>query len=427
MLVEPSALGWVGARHFSPSPPLPIRPCRKPQALSAATTSTSHHDVQSSAIIDHDGDTQRHIVTIPSFLPLEEDDCSGSYPSPLHKIHVLPFLTEEETSTLHGLARKHATETKSWEQQDASRHVSYQTVDFAVEASVEISQYLGGRRFEDRIFGALSDAYTVDAEDMSFLDLFIASYEASGNENVGKDTMDSLAFHRDGSLLSFTILLSPTDEFEGGGTIFDALGDIDCDGDSILLPPGVIQPPGAGYATLHSGKLLHGGHVVTEGQRIVLVGFVDVHERNAKPGALGAATKEWGRNDVRSFWNRRRLDLRERQKIGDGQPLWKPKNWRYLPKDTEERRVASGEGQSYFGRNSAVPASVLENFEARASPERIRRRRLMTEDALLRELLLPRNERQEKVEEEEGEWMEVDLDSFDGLSLGWEEVDAGDV
>ena len=94
--------------------------------------------------------------------------------------------------------------------------------------------------------------------------------------------------------------------------------------------------------------------------------------------------------------------------------MWTLKNWRYLPK----------EGRSYLG---CAPASVLENFEARAGPERIRRRRLMTEDALLRELLLPRDERPEKVLEEEGEWMEVDLDSFDGLSLGWKEDDAGDV
>ena len=38
--------------------------------------------------------------------------------------------------------------------------------------------------------------------------------------------MDHLAFHRHGSLLSFTVLLSPPNEFEDGGTIFDALVDV---------------------------------------------------------------------------------------------------------------------------------------------------------------------------------------------------------
>jgi hypothetical protein len=44
--------------------------------------------------------------------------------------------------------------------------------------------------------------------------------------------MDRLAFHRDGSLLSFTVLLSPPNEFEGGGTIFDALVDVAIPDDS---------------------------------------------------------------------------------------------------------------------------------------------------------------------------------------------------
>jgi hypothetical protein len=47
-----------------------------------------------------------------------------------------------------------------------------------------------------------------------------------------RNTMDRLAFHRDGSLLSFTVLLSPPNEFEGGGTIFDALVDVAIPDDS---------------------------------------------------------------------------------------------------------------------------------------------------------------------------------------------------
>ena len=40
---------------------------------------------------------------------------------------------------------------------------------------------------------------------------------------------------------------------------------------------------------------------------------------------------------------------------------------------------------------------------------------------MLREILLPREERGEKVDEEdEGEWMEVDADSLDGLMLEWD-------
>jgi len=376
----------------------------------------THHHLLSSIAIEYDDEAQHHIVTVPSFLP--DDDTSFSYPSLLHHIHVLPLLTNDETTHLCELARKYATDNQSWNQQDATRHVSYPTVDFAIEESIDIENYLNQIKFEERIFDKLSTAYDVDVEDMSYLDLFCASYEAkddtdnmiSDSEEDERSTMDRLDYHRDGSLLSFTILLSHPEDFKGGGTIFDALGDVSIDEKcDILQSPGVIQPPHAGYATLHSGKLLHGGHRVSKGQRIVLVGFVDVHERNMKPGILGKATKHWGRNDVSTFYNKRRLSLLKQQNPDEEneQPEWKIKNWRYLVKDT----------RSYFGKDFKIPLSILDNIERRASLERIRSKRLSTEDMLLREILLPREERGEKIAEqqEEGEWIEVDLD--DGIML----------
>jgi hypothetical protein len=296
----------------------------------------------------------------------------------------------------------------------------------------EISEYLGanGIRFEERVFCALSSAYDVDVDDLSFLDLFCASYE--GKERGGelnrndpdkdRNTMDRLAFHRDGSLLSFTVLLSPPNEFEGGGTIFDALLDVvipDYDACSVLQSPGVIKPPQAGYATLHCGKLLHGGHVITSGQRIVLVGFVDVHERNLRPGSLHSATKEFGRNDVREFWNKRRLTLLKqqlsRQQKGIVQPLWIMNNSKYLPKGTKGSRLTN-EGRSCIGQKSAIHTSIIKNIEMRACMEKIRRRRLITEDKLLRSILLPRDEREEKKADNGGQWLE------DGLMLGWDSL-----
>lgn len=429
MLVEAFSPSYVNA--WNAMPPLRIhRTFDRTNSLFATTTSED-----SAAAIDCNEELQRHIITVPSFLPTDDKQNDDTYPSILHQIHIVPLLTDDESSKLLQLARTYATENESWDQLDSSRHVSYPTVDFATEESIEISEYLGpsGIQFEERTFGALSEAFDVDVGDMSFLDLFCASYEVKEADDAadkleeGRNTMDQLDLHRDGSLLSFTILLSPPEEFEGGGTIFDALGDVDIDdqNNSILQPSGVIQAP-PGYATLHSGKLLHGGHLVTKGQRIVLVGFVDVDKRNFNPGVLGAATKEWGRNDVQTFWNERRLTLSKQQQEGktegkiEEQPLWKLNNWRYLPKDTAERRLSSGEGRSYFGQNSTIPTSILKKIENRASLEKIRRRRLITEDRLLREILLPREERGEKIVEEEGEWLEVDPDNLDGLMMGWD-------
>ena len=131
-----------------------------------------------------------------------------------------------------------------------------------------------------------------------------------------------------------------------------------------------------------------------------------------KPGLLGKATKHWGRNDVSTFYNQRRLSLLKQQTDeGNEQPVWKIKNWRYLPKNI----------RSYFGKDVKIPPSILDNIERRASLERIRSKRLITEDNLLREILLPREERGEKIAEQQegGEWIEVDLaDMDDGIMLG---------
>lgn len=350
-----------------------------------------------------------HVITIPPFLPSDDN-----YPSALHKIHILPLLNAEESVQLLELAKEHAAANQSWEQQDSTRHISYNTVDFPTEESDVITDYLSDIDFADRVFGALGEAYDVDAEDMSFLDLFCASYEAA-TETVGdsaegeRGTMDRLEFHRDGSLLSFTVLLSSADDFEGGGTIFDALRDapIDESNKSLLTSEGSIKAP-QGYATLHSGKLLHGGHVVTKGQRIVLVGFVDVDERNVKPGVLGKAAGEWGRNDVRMFWNKRRLNLLKKQQETDGgnavHPTWK------------SDAILAKEGRSCLGPGLTIPHFIIDRIESRADDTKIIRGRLRTEDELLREILLPRELRGRM---SEGLLREVEYDE-NGIPIGIE-------
>ena len=147
---------------------------------------------------------------------------------------------------------------------------------------------------------------------LSFRDLFFACYSAApGGQR-------ELALHRDGSVLSFNILLShpppppaaagvalvsaaavavpplppppplplgsgsgcgataagllPPDcgcdcDFEGGGTFFEHLAT------TVQL--------GRGDCLAHSGRVRHGGAAVTKGERIVLVGFVDVVEVEA--------------------------------------------------------------------------------------------------------------------------------------------------
>ena len=96
---------------------------------------------------------------------------------------------------------------------------------------------------------------------------------ARGEDGDGKDkdkvgfvvrdrAQASLPLHRDGSLLSFNILLNNAAAFDGGGTYFELLD--------------TTYRGQQGDAVIHSGRLRHAGAEVTRGERYVLVGFVDV-------------------------------------------------------------------------------------------------------------------------------------------------------
>ena len=88
---------------------------------------------------------------------------------------------------------------------------------------------------------------------------------------VRPSSRSSLPLHRDGSVLSFNVLLNKAGAFAGGGTYFEAL-DATYRGEQ-------------GDAVMHSGRLRHAGALVTRGERFVLVGFVDVVEDTMTPTA----------------------------------------------------------------------------------------------------------------------------------------------
>jgi hypothetical protein len=92
----------------------------------------------------------------------------------------------------------------------------------------------------------VSTVYNVDEQDMTYLDFFCANYRARDESHTR--TMDRLVAHRDGSILSFTVLLTPSSEFKGGGTFFDALRDVEPYEKQVdvLYPSGVVRPPRVG-------------------------------------------------------------------------------------------------------------------------------------------------------------------------------------
>ena len=107
-----------------------------------------------------------------------------------------------------------------------------------------------------RLWPQLAERHALDLGTFSLRDLFFVHYSAEeprGQRGVG--------IHRDGTIVSFNILLNPASDFEGGGTYIE----------SIDRTYTISQ----GDCFVHSGKVRHGGEPITCGHRYILVGFLD--------------------------------------------------------------------------------------------------------------------------------------------------------
>lgn len=341
--------------------------------------------------MSQDEDNSRSVeITAPSHF--------GS-PSPLHKVHVQPMLTKEEVTKCLQIAAEFAENSESWEKL-SDRHTTYKTNDFEISDCTELSSYMDGIDFHNRIKDKLSKAYHVDPEDMEYFDFFCARYEAAtstlDSDPANKSrTIDRLEFHRDETLLSFSVLLSdPSDSFEGGGTVFDCLRDVsspttpETSEPRVLCKGGVVRPSRQGDCVLHSGKMLHGADVVTAGSRTVFVGFVDVARWVQTQGVLATASREWGRLDVAKARAERQLKMTN----GGKEAGWNLSDRvsRWLPKQSPRNESI---GRSHITGYSPSFLSV----EKRAESEFQRLERLRIEDNLLHNAFLPRDNRSSKL------------------------------
>ena len=73
--------------------------------------------------------------------------------------------------------------------------------------------------------------------------------------------------HIDNGILAMTLAMTPMDQYKGGGTYFEHLGD------NFVLPMDV------GYGTFRPGSVRHGGHKVTGGVRYILGAFLLISNR----------------------------------------------------------------------------------------------------------------------------------------------------
>ena len=128
----------------------------------------------------------------------------------------------------------------------------------------------------DRLFPELSRRHEFEDDSFTFRDLFFVKYSALN----GSTGQRGVGIHRDGSIVSFNVLLNSESEFTGGGTYIEASD--------------MVYTIDQGDCFVHSGKVRHGGETITSGVRYILVGFLDAKLRvdASNCGGIGAVSVE---------------------------------------------------------------------------------------------------------------------------------------
>jgi len=141
-----------------------------------------------------------------------------------------------------------ASKNGGWQ---TKRHNNYPTTDLTVESIPSIFNLItySLHTISDKI----KTSYQIHNISIDFYDLFVVNYNST--------RQNFLEMHTDGSDISFNILLSDPNDFEGGGTYFE-------DGLTTKLERGDML--------IHSGKVRHSGLEITKGERFILVGFVKI-------------------------------------------------------------------------------------------------------------------------------------------------------
>ncbi|GBG30965.1 Procollagen-lysine,2-oxoglutarate 5-dioxygenase 2 [Hondaea fermentalgiana] len=184
--------------------------------------------------------------------------------------------SSEEAARVREAARRAVKRNGGWA---TDRHRDFATTDLPLyELSPRAFAFVR-RTLRKRLLSWCAQRFGLDAADLFFKDLFVVSYNAdvAGGQR-------ELALHRDGSLLSFNVLLTPETSFEGGGTSFPALGTVH-----------IRQ----GDAVVHDGKVLHAGAPVTRGERVILVAFVDTVIDETP--SMGDSPEARARRDAQEF------------------------------------------------------------------------------------------------------------------------------
>jgi hypothetical protein len=167
----------------------------------------------------------------------------------LQRFHYAKIYTPDICRFIINECENFASQNNGW---TTKRHHNYPTTDLPVDKIASIFGLI--LETMNTIVIKIKKSYGLgDDIGINVSDLFVVKYSDNAQNN--------LVMHRDGSFLSFNILLSDVSNFEGGGTYFD---------------DGLTHYPEQGDILIHSSKIKHSGLAITKGTRYLLVGFLNL-------------------------------------------------------------------------------------------------------------------------------------------------------
>ena len=188
--------------------------------------------------------------------------------TPLHNVYVLHKVLPVELCNLIVTESHQHTFT-------TARHKHFPTVDIPLRR-LRSSYPLFKEFMTEKIYPKIKSRYDLVDPVFSVVDLFVVKYSMSGQRKLGN--------HRDGSIISFNILLNSPLDFSGGGTCF---------ADQIK-----VSHSDRGSCIIHCGKIKHSGYPITKGTRILLVGFLSVKSPSILPSSERGELKMISDDDV---------------------------------------------------------------------------------------------------------------------------------
>ena len=141
-------------------------------------------------------------------------------------------------------------------------------------------------RLRTRLFPMLQTLYPEaipTADVLRCHDAFISRYDADG--------MADLEVHQDMTDFTFTIALNPSDDYEGGGTIFPDVKPTDSPQEPWQT---VVASPDVGCVASFCGRLRHGGNAITSGVRYIIPLFIYLDRNKLTDRPRGYLLKEAG-------------------------------------------------------------------------------------------------------------------------------------